>query len=163
MATSAREISRFILPFRVRVRQAPDDSMSARLSLADRIADLAGVETSEPEPASGSWAVDVCVRHPVAPLRKQRPPMLLCRIASDGIVAYGLGNVDRHQVLSRGWGRLHRDGVLLFLPRGEDELETVWSILIRAYESLKCASAAAIPVRTAWFDELPIYSRTNLS
>ncbi|NIV18695.1 MAG: hypothetical protein GWN47_09895 [Woeseiaceae bacterium] len=162
MAMPTRDISRFILPVRVRTRQAVENHISVRLALAGRMADLPEIETADHDPDGVSRSVDVFVRGPVRSIRKQRPPALLCRIAHDGIVVFGLGNSDRHQVLSRGWGRLHRDGVLLFLPRGEDELETTWSILLRAYRSLTDTSAAAVPVRTAWFDDLPSFSRTNL-
>ena len=162
MATPAREISRFILPVRARTRQAAENPISARLALADRIADLAEIETAEHDPDGGSRKVDVFIRQPATSIRKQRPPMLLCRIGNDGIVAFGLSNADRHQVLSRGWGRLHRDGVQLFLPRDENELEMTWTILLRAYQSLTETSAAAVPLRVAWFDDLPSFSRTNL-
>lgn len=160
---SILETSRFILPARVRTGQAQNDSISARLALADRIADLPGIETTELDRDGRTWSVDVFVRLPVYSIRKQRPPMLLCRIGADGIVAFGLSNPDRHQVLSRGWGRLHSDGVMLFLPRDEGELDMTWNILFRAYESLTNSSAAAVPVRAAWFDELPSFSRTNLN
>lgn len=163
MATPAREISRFILPVRARTRQAAENHISARLGLADRIADLPDIETRDHDLNGGSRLVDVFVRQPTKSIRKQRPPALLCRIGHDGVVAFGLSNADRHQVLSRGWGKLHQDGVLLFLPRDDDELETTWSILLRAYRSLTDTSAAAFPMRAAWFDDLPSFSRTNLN
>lgn len=163
MATAARELSRFILPARARARQVSSDNISLKLALADRIADLPAIETVERDPNGGSRSVDVFVRPASAAARKQHLPVLLCEIGSAGIVVHGLSNPDRHQVLSRGWGRLSRDGVLLFLPRDELELETAWRILLRAHESLSDSSAAAIPVRTAWFDELPGFSRTNLN
>lgn len=163
MSTAARDVSRFILPVRVQARQARDDSLAARLALADRIADLPGIHATDHDPNGGSWSVDVFVTQGAPSIRKQRPAKLLCRIGHDGIVAFGLSNADRHQVLSRGWGRPHGDGVMLFLPRDEDELEMAWDILFRAYETMMCESAAAIPVRTAWFDGMPSFSRTNLN
>lgn len=162
LATRAREISRFSVPVRTHELQARDNSIHARLALADRIADLPRIQAVDHEPAGGWRNVEVLLMPLVSSARKRRPPALLCHIGADGIVLYGLSNSERAQVLSHGWGQLFGDNMLLFLPRDDQELETVWRILRRAYESLVDASAAAVPVGSARFGVVPNSSRTNL-
>ena len=163
MAVLARDISRSRLPARIRVKSAPDDSIASRLALADRIAQLPGIETVEDRWDSTLRSVDVFLRRQPVSLRKQWPPTRLCSISVKGISVYGLSDPDRHQVLSRGWGRLAQDGVLMFLPRDEAELDVCWDVLQRAYHSLIQASAQTAPVRTiVWGGNLPRFSRTTL-
>ena len=162
MAGPDLKLNRLRLPARVRTLQSPDNNIPVRLALADRIADLPGIQAADHDPADDWKNVDVLLLPRVTARRKQRQPLLLCNIRADGIVVQGLINRHRHQVLSRGWGRLRENSVLLYLPRDEEELEIVWSILRCAYDSVMVVSAGASPVRAAWFDGLPSFSRTNL-
>lgn len=49
LATRAREISRFRVPVRIHKLQARDNSIHARLALADRIADLPRIQAVDHE------------------------------------------------------------------------------------------------------------------
>ena len=137
-------------------------NISARLSLADRIADLPDVYVVDHEPDGGEMRVDVYLGKREAVQRRQAAPTMLCIIGAGGIVVHGLADVDRHQVLSRRWGRLRRQGVLLYLPRDEEELEIVWRILERACKALVTKEVTGRPPRRALVYELPRFSRTNL-
>lgn len=162
MATPAYAISQSILPDRVRTRQASDNAISIRLALAERIAGLPMAKAVDHGPV-GDWAhVDVVVTPETASLRKTPDPVLLCSIGTNGIVVHGLTDQSRHRVLSRGWGRLHGSNTLLFLPRDDEELDTVWSLLFSAYNHLVSRSAAALPARSARLSRLPSFSRTSL-
>ncbi len=163
MATAAGELFRFHLPTRIRTKQAPVDNISPRLELADRIAGLPGIQTVEDNSATLPCCVDVYLGAPAVSLRKQRPAMLLCRISHDGVAVHGLSDRDRHQVLSRGWGWLKENRVVLFLPRDSEDLEVCWEIVQHAYYSLIEFSRQARPVRIAtWPNGLPRVSRTSL-
>ena len=162
MATPAFVISQSILPDRARLRQASSNDLAVRLKLAERIASLSDVRVFDHDP-NGDWTnVDVVVTPQSRSFRKEPEPVLLCSIAADGIVVHGLNDASRHRVLSRGWGRLHGSNTLLFMPRDEDELETVWSLLLSAHQFLINASAAAVSVHVARRARLPSFSRTSL-
>jgi hypothetical protein len=163
MATRARDISSLILPVRARLVQACDEGIPVKLALADYIADLPGIRVVDQDPVDGFRKVDVQYHPPATSRHKRRRPMFLCRVGSDSIVISGLNDRDRHQVLSRGWGRLHPAGISLYLPRDEQELDIAWRILSHAYDALVEASASAMHERAAWIDDLPRYSRTNLN
>jgi hypothetical protein len=161
MATAAHDLTRLTLPTRIRAKKAGPDGLSARLELADRIAALPGVSTEDHD-ATVPRSVDVFLRARGESSRKQWPEVLLCTINSDGIWIYGLDDGDRHQILLRRWGRLQASGVLLFLPRDDEELEVCWMILQRAYRRLDQFSTQARPGRAAWKGDLPRFSRTSL-
>lgn len=162
MATPALVISQSILPDRARLRQAFSNDLAVRLKLAERIASLAGARVFDHDP-NGDWTnVDVVVTPPSRSFRKEPEPVLLCSIATDGIVVHGLDDASRHRVLSRGWGRLHGANTLLFMPRDDDELEIVWSLLLSAHQQLIYTPAAAVPVHGARITRLPSFSRTRL-
>ena len=86
----------------------------------------------------------------------------LCRIGSEGISVEGLSDKERHQVLSRGWGRLEKRRVRLFPPRDDEELEICWSILCQAYHSILSAPVDSPTAPRASVDDLPEVSRTSL-
>ncbi len=137
--------------------------LSVDLALVARIGRLAGVEVVE----SGG---DTLPRQVTAYLQEQPSrrtignprTVLFCRMNSDGIAVHGLDNWARHQVVMRGWGKLLSNRALLFLPRDDTELETCWSILQQAYESLTDPSANALGRCNAPNREMPKYSRTTL-
>ncbi len=162
MVSRVHDLNCLILPIRSRIMPALDSNIPAKLSLADRIADLPCVQVVDHDPNSSERRVDVMLGETLTPLRKQRLPTMFCAIGGENIVVYGLNDADRHQVLSRRWGRLHGKGVLLFMPRDGDELEIVWRILHRAYQALLSAEAPAHAVRRSAVYELPRFSRTNL-
>jgi hypothetical protein len=162
MATPVQETGRMHLPARIRLRTTPENGFSSRLALAHRIAELPDTQTVENGADTLPCCVEVYLRRQPESLRKQQAPLLLCSISSAGVVIRGLCNRDKHQVLSRGWGKLERDHVLIFLPRDEMELEVCWSILQRAYDSLSVASVRTPLMRTASTWDLPRFSRTPL-
>jgi hypothetical protein len=156
------EAGRLQLPARIRARSAPEDGFSSRLTLADRIAELPDIHTIERSLDTLPCSADVFLCKLAPSGRKQRPAVLLCSISRDGIAVHGLGDWDRYQVLCNGWGKLHRDRVLIFLPRDERELEVCWHILQSAYRLLSEASAVAPPQRMTSPWDLPRFSRTPL-
>ncbi|MDH3533875.1 MAG: hypothetical protein OEO82_13160 [Gammaproteobacteria bacterium] len=160
MDNAARERDRFLLPARVRSRKPPTDGFSSRLALADRIADLAGICAIEQESDTVPYSVDVYLGEQTRTVRNGRAPVLLCSISREGIEIQGLGDWDKYQVLCKGWGKLHRDRVSIYLPRDNGELEVCWSILQRAYRFLTKASDLAPSPRTIASWDLPRFSRT---
>ena len=163
MASRVNDVNYLFLPVRSRIKQATDCNITARLSLADRIADLPDVRVVDHEPPeSGEIRVDVYLGRLESVLRRQPEPTMFCSISADGILVHGLADVDRHQVLSRWWGRLHGQGVLLYRLREGEELEIVWRILGRAYAALVTTAITGRRPRRALVYELPRFSRTNL-
>jgi hypothetical protein len=161
MAAVASEFPRFDLPSRIRKRGACPDSLSACVALAERISDLPGTVT-EDHGTTLPCSIDVYLSMPGGGGRKRKPDLLLCNIGKDGVFLHGLSAWDRHLVALRGWGHLKGQGVLLHLPRDNEELEICWSLLRRAYGLLSDAAAGARPVRAVWQDGLPRFSRTAL-
>ena len=161
MATAAYDLTRLTLPIRIRAKKVDPDGLRARLELADRIATFAGVSTEDHD-ATVPRSVDVFLQAQGESAHRQSPDVLLCTINCEGIWVYGLDDSDRHQILLRRWGRLQANGVLLFLPRDDEELEVCWTILQRAFRRLDQFSTQASPGRAAWSGGLPRFSRTSL-
>lgn len=154
MATPASKLARFQLPIRIRSKREPDDRMTPSLTLAERIAGIPGIEVTAPAPNGTPAEFSIY-------LNSGSRQMLLCSLLDSGISVHGLDNWDRHQVVSRGWGRLVQNRVMLFLPRDDDELDVCWDILKRAKTRL--ADPSTTPARnqlSSW--DLPSYSRTTL-
>lgn len=150
-----------MLPARVRAGKAPaDDFSSSRLTLADRIAELPGIRTVEQATDALPCCVDVYLGQHVGTAGNKKPPVLLCSISRDGIAIQGMTDWAKYQVLCKGWGKLHRDRVLIHLPRDSAELEVCWSILQQAYRFLTKASDPAPTTRMISPWELPRFSRT---
>lgn len=160
MLSAARERGRFVLPARVRSGKTPADDFSSRLALADRIAELPGIRTIEQESGTLPCRVDVYLGEHTGAVRKEQAPLLLCSISREGIEIQGLSDWDKYQVLCKAWGKLHRDRVLIYLPRDSGELEICWSILQHAYRFLIKASDLAPSPRTIASWDLPRFSRT---
>jgi len=162
METPAGEPGRLRLPTRIRVALAPEGNGAASFRLAERIAGLPHVHTVE-DPAGilpGKVAVYV---HAADRARLQcSTPAPFCDITNSGISVEGLNDAERHQVLSRGWGRLENRRMQLFLPRDDAELEVCWSILHRAYCAIINSPAAPPRTLRAPVAELPEFSRTTL-
>lgn len=161
MAAVASEFPRFDLPARIRKKGECPNSLSACVTLADRISDLPNTVT-EDHGTTLPCSIDVYLSVQGEPGRKRKPDMLLCNIGNDGVRVYGLSAWDRHLVALRGWGHLKGQGVQLHLPRDDEELEICWSLLQRAYGFLSDAAAMARPMRTVWYDGMPKFSRTAL-
>jgi hypothetical protein len=158
---AAQELIRFHLPTRIRSKKPTPESLSARLELAERIAELPGTRTEDHE-STLPCGVDVFLCAPQTVPRKRRADTLLCRVGADGIRVCGLGGWERHQIVLRGWGRLMLRDVLLHLPRDSNELEVCWDVVLRAYNTLTAGTAEPGPVRTVRHMHLPRFSRTNL-
>jgi hypothetical protein len=162
MAAAAHEVRHYHLPARIRARKARDDSFSCRLALADRMADLAGIQTVEDGDGILPNRVTVYLQAPSSSQRREHAALLLCKIGRDEIEIHGLDVGDRHRVLRAGWGRLRQDHVLMYPPRDHAELEVCWNIIQRAYRFLADASARSPLARKLASVELPKFSRTAL-
>ena len=163
MATPANHVPRFQLPARIRIGKPASEELSSRLALADRIADLAGVEAVECGENTLPRQIAIYVHRTTAGRTILGPrAVLLCRLSADGIVVHGLDNWAKHQVVMRAWGRLLNERVSLFLPRDEDELETCWSIVRQAYDQVFDPSASCPGTRSESSRDMPKFSRTTL-
>jgi hypothetical protein len=163
MAEPALESTQFHLPVRIRSRRASAADLDIRLALAEHLSDLPELTAAEAADTTVPWSVDMYLQTPAASPCERRPASLFCSVRHDGIGVHGLSDRDRYQVLARGWGRLARDSVILYMPRDVGELEVCWEILQRAYRSLIQSSVRNSPMRrSAWSDNLPRFSRTTL-
>ena len=162
MATPAHELEHYHLPARIRAGKVSADGFSCRLVLADRIADLPGIDVVEESGDTLPRRVRVYLRARSTSLRKQQQALPFCTRSRDRITIHGLSEWDRHQVLRGGWGKLRQDHVSLFLPRNTEELEVCWDVLQRAFSNLSTALAKAPLVRQASWLDLPRFSRTTL-
>jgi hypothetical protein len=162
MVTVARELTRFRLPLRASARIAPADSLVTRLGLAERIAELPDIITLDCGTDTLPREVEVYVQHDAGrPQRKRRPPSMFCRITQAGLLLSGLDDWQRNEVLLRRWGRLTREGVFVYMPRDESELNICWTILEQALAQLR-ARALMSGGASGRSRELPSFSRTNL-
>ena len=163
MKKTARTTTRFKLPARIRNKRNIAGDFQARVALEDRIAALPGVETIERNDNAAPARVDIFLRRESTDRGlKRRPLRLLCSLGNDTVIVSGLDRWDRYQALSCGWGRLVDDLVCVYLPRDRNELETVWRIVLRAYDALFDSSApepGSLIVST-W--DWPRFSRTSL-
>ena len=136
MLSHTERLTRFKLPTRIRSTFGTADEFGVRLLLADRIATLPGVTVVDDKCGNGSLFVRIllapnCIRNSEA-----AAGLSFAEISRDGILVYGLRSRDKHQVLSRGWGKLQNRNMLIYLPRDQRELEVCWSILNRAFDHL---------------------------
>lgn len=155
MAMFAPKPPRLRLPTRIRGKKEEDARAERHLTLAERIAGLPGIELVRQDAESLPTDVTAYVLDSASAETR-----LLCMLQAHGITVHGLDDWDRHQVVSRGWGKLARDCVLLFIPRDDDEVEVCWDILKRAGNRLCHSSAVRTRRVSAW--GLPSYSRTTL-
>lgn len=157
MAANPHSPSRLNLPARIRSGKLPP-ALALKLALADRIAQMPGICVLENESGliPGTVEVYLCTGSDSAPGRPQ-----LCQISARGIRVYGLGDWDKHQILSRGWGNLTGKQVLLFLPRDDEELELCWLILQQAREALLDETNGIPRQRIASPCGLPQFSRST--
>lgn len=153
---------KFQLPARIRIKSASREGYLARLLLADRIAELPGIETVETDAARLPGSITIHLVSDTARARKQKPPVLFCRISIEGINLQGLSDRDRYHVLARGWGTLAQDNVLVYLPQDEQELDVCWSIIQHAYNVLLGSPLESSPRPIVAARELPQFSRTTL-
>jgi hypothetical protein len=153
---------RFCLPLRIRTRLGPDPAYSARFELTDRISELASVQVIDDDFEPVPRSVAVYVRNRERSPQQRPSAVRFCKIDSSGISVAGLSDAERHQVLSRGWGRLEKRRIRLFMPRDDAELKVCWAILCRAYDSIINSPANLLAVPRASANELPEISRTSL-
>ena len=153
--------NRFCLPARIRTRLVPEPIRPASFDLAERLAGLPFAEAIEGTYASAA-AVSIFLHPTGSQDASHSTSALLCRISSAGISVEGLSDRERHQVLSKGWGRLENRRIRLYTPRDDEELDVCWTILGRAYDSILSAPASASTAPRASVAELPEYSYTCL-
>ena len=156
------ESERFALPTRIRSKLGPDNDCAARARLADQITKLPGVYTFEDALETSPSIVGVYLAHSSRTSRRHPSAVLFCKIRCDGISVEGLNDAARHQVLSRGWGRLESRSIQLFLPRDDDEFDVCWHILYRAYRAITNPPATFLTAAKPPLVELPEFSRTTL-
>jgi len=162
MATPARELRRYRLPARIRSKMAPDGGISFRLALADRIADLPGIQVVDDYTDTQPCSARIYLECPAVSSRNRPAPVLLGSIRRHKLEIQGLNDWDKYQVLSSGWGKVRRDHVAIYLPRDDGELEVCWRILCRAYQSLSEALARIPRLAGATRWDLPRFSRETL-
>ena len=162
MTLSIQESGRFVLPTRIRSKLGPDNDYAARTRLADQISKLPGVHTFEDALEASPSIVGVYFANSSRTSRRQQPAVLFCKIRCDGISVEGLNDAARHQVLSRGWGRLENRSIQLFLPRDDDEFDVCWDIVFRAYRNISNPPARTLFAARPQLAELPEFSRSIL-
>jgi hypothetical protein len=162
MVAVLMEQPHFEVPARIRDEGSFADSHHARLLLADRIAGMACIRTVEVGADALPSSVAVYLDRGHAPARKRMPPLALCVIRRDGLTVYGLGLEDRRHLVTRGWGAAERDGVRMFLPRDEGEVDVCWTVLQHAHSALLNPSARSTGARHRFDGDLPRFSRTTL-
>jgi len=163
MATKSQKPVPFKLRARIRDRKRLSNDLRMKTELIDRIGDLRGIETVERRDDTVPCQIDVYLeRDPADRVRKVQSPPLLYSLNCHGVMVSGLDRWAQHQVLSRGWGKLVFDQVLVYLPRDNKELEVAWKILRRAYDNLYVSSAKerGSQVLSTW--DRPKFSRTTL-
>ena len=163
MPTASQKLTPFKLRARIRNRKSLSNDLQMRTELIDRIAELRGIETIERREDTVPCQVDVYLkRDPADRVRKTQSPPLLYSLNCNGVMVSGLDRWAQHQVLSRGWGKLIFDQVLVFLPRDNKELDVVLKILHRAHDNLYVSSAKerGTQILSTW--DWPKFSRTTL-
>jgi len=163
MDNTAVLTTRFKLPARLRNKRNTAGKLEARMALADRIADLPGIETIERADDTVPCRIDVYLRRECPDqMLKSKPARLFCSLDRDNLTVRGLDRWGQHQVLSGGWGSLADERVCVHLPRDRKELEAVWSIVQRAYSSFFNSSEPepGSIVLSTW--DWPRFSRTSL-
>ena len=163
MATTVHKPARFELTQRIRTDKKFARDLETKLALIDRIAELPGIETVERRDDAVPCRVDVYLKRDSArSFREGQAASLFCSLSRDGIAICGLDRWARHQVVSRGWGKLNFDEVLVFPPRDSRELDTVWKIVRRAYDNLFDPSAGGPGAHIVSTWDWPKFSRTTL-
>ena len=133
------------------------------MALADRIAELPGIEIIERRDEEVPCRIEIYLGHEGTNRATQgQPPFLLCSLERESVTVGGLDQWNRYQVLSYGWGKLVDDRVRVFLPRDRRELETVWLIVQNAHSRLFDASAPNSGSLTISTWDWPKFSRTSL-
>ena len=163
MAKRTGKPARFKLPARIRSKRTAPTDFQSRMALADRIADLRGIETIERNDDTTPRRVDVYLQREARDrILMRRPAQLLCSLDCKGVTVNGLDRWERYQVVASGWGSLIDDQVCVCLPRDRKELEVVWSVIRRAHDRLagpEKPQAGSLVIST-W--GLPEFSRTSL-
>lgn len=161
MAMHVERAPRLLLPQRVQVRRPLSDTVLPRIELAERIADFANIVTVDDTSGTCPGGVELFFTPPVGLSRKRPEPRRFCRIDNSGIRIPLISDWDKYQLISRRWGILDQDEVLLFLPRSSHEVNICWTILSRAYDFLTEEGAADRQTRSATMWNLPHYSRSR--
>ncbi len=160
MVTAPDTSRRFQLPSRIRANATAAGALPSRLLLAERISELPGVEAVEYDGDILPRRIDIYFRDASTVHEPQR--RLLCRLSANGIAIFGLDDWAKHQVVMRGWGKLLRDRVLVYLPRDESEADICWSILRQAHDAIFHRSVQKPGNSHPSTRSLPSFSRTTL-
>jgi hypothetical protein len=155
--------TRLRLPARIRNKRNTAEDFEARVALADRIAELPGIEIIERRDEEVPCRIDIYLSHEDSNRRPLgKPAFLFCSFDRESVTVSGLDQWNRYQVLSYGWGKLVEDRVRVFLPRDRRELETVWLIVQSAHSRLFDASVPETGSQTISTWDWPKFSRTSL-
>lgn len=163
MAVNQYKPAQFELPPRIRTGKKSSREQEMRMALADRIADLTGIEILKRRDESIPGQIDVYVRQDsTARSLANHDAKLFCSLNSKGIMIRGLDRWAKHQLISRGWGKLIPGDVLVFLPRDGKELHIIWKVLQRAYDNIydPAAKTSGTHIVSTW--DWPQFSRTTL-
>ena len=108
--------TRLRLPARIRNKRNTADDFEARIALADRIAELPGIEIIERRDEEVPCRIEIYLGHEYTNRATQgQPPFLLCSLDRESVTVGGLDKWYRYQVLSYGWGLLVDVRVRVFL------------------------------------------------
>jgi hypothetical protein len=163
MAVNEYKPAHFELPHRNRIANGDAREHEMRMALADKITDLGGIEMVKRRDESVPGQVDVYVkRGSAARLGANHDVKLFCSLNSKGIIIRGLDRWAKHQVISRGWGKLIPGDVLIFLPRDSRELDVIWKVFERAYDNIYDPSVKASGAHIVSTWDWPQFSRTTL-
>lgn len=163
MAVNQYKPAQFELPPRIRTGKKSSREQEMRMALADRIADLTGIEILKRRDESIPGQIDVYVRQDsTARSLANHDAKLFCSLNSKGIMIRGLDRWAKHQLISRGWGKLIPGDMLIFLPRDGEELDVIWKVLQRAYDNIydPAAKTSGTHIVSTW--DWPQFSRTTL-
>jgi len=162
MGTTAHKPDRFELAKRARTQQHFSDELETKMMLIDRVTALTGIEVVERGNDELPCQFDALLKRDSSKRLRKKESALFCKLRHDGITIYGLDQSATYQIVSRGWGKLLLDGVILFLPRNNLELDIVWTLVQRAYNNLLHPSARnpGRHIVSTW--DLPRFSRTTL-
>jgi hypothetical protein len=104
--------------------------------LAGRIEALPGIRPEHTLLSDGSLATSYFLDWPYLSRGALGDARLLCYIDCGGIMLPELEASDKEEVMRKGWACCPEAPVMLFLPRNEIEMETLWRIVLLGYRLL---------------------------
>jgi hypothetical protein len=110
--------------------------------LAGRIEALPGIRPAHTLLADGSLATSYFLDWPYLFRCTLGDAQLLCHVDCSGIMLPKLEAPDKEEVMRKGWVCCPEAPVMLFLPRNDIEMETLWQIVLLGYRFLTSRQAA---------------------